>query len=205
MILFAMYYILQSFINFLYWSPSNKRSGWAIYHRNVTFGVIGLHAKLTYNLKSFRIIRLEKKKTKMDWSFNNHFTFSFIGNKVVLKQENIPVGCLLSAWKLYVILFQLPPPDFTHGQLVGPQMNKFEQVSRDHHQMLQGARSLDLILGVGWGGVGMGMGWLGPQIWCLGEKGSHLTFSGGTLPCDLPHDAFYVTYPPTPVNRQMPV
>ena len=29
--------------------------------------------------------------------------------------------------------------------------------------------------------------------------------SGGTLPCDLFHDPFNVTYPPPPVNRQIPL
>ena len=92
----------------------------------------------------------------MDRSVDNHSTSSFIDNKVVLKQESIPVGCFLPAWKLYVIQFQLPPPDFTHGQGVGLQMNKFEQVSSDHHQMLLGGRSPDLIWGLGLRGLGWG-------------------------------------------------
>ena len=41
------------------------------------------------------------------------------------KQESIPVGCVLPPWKLYVLQFQWPLP----------QMNKFEQVSSDYHQM----------------------------------------------------------------------
>ena len=52
-----------------------------------------------------------------------------------------------------------------HPWEVGPQMNKFEQVSSDHHQM-----SL------------------------LGDKSPGVN-GGVPLPCDLSHDAFDVTYP----------
>ena len=48
---------------------------------------------------------------------------------------------------------------------VGLQMNKLEQVSSDHHQMSLAGVVLGLMLG------------------------------GGTLPCDLFHDAFDVIYP----------
>ena len=67
-----------------------------------------------------------------------------------------------------------------HSLGVGPQMNKFEQISSDHHQM-----SL----------VGIGL-----QVSCPG------TGEGDTLPCNLSYDAFDVTYPPSPQNdRQKPV
>ena len=42
---------------------------------------------------------------------------------ILNKQESIPVGSVPPAW---------PPPDITLG---GTQMNKFEQVSSNHHQM----------------------------------------------------------------------
>ena len=50
------------------------------------------------------------------------------------KQENTPAGCILPIRKLYMLQFQLPPPDVTG--VLGPQMNKFEQVSSDYHKML---------------------------------------------------------------------
>ena len=51
-----------------------------------------------------------------------------------------------------------------HSGGVGHQMNMFKQVSSDHHQM-----SLEVV---------------GPQVCCL----------GGTLSCDLSHNAFGVTW-----------
>ena len=52
----------------------------------------------------------------------------------VPKQENIPEVCFLPAWKPYKLQFQWPPPDVTpRGR--GAQMNNFEQVSSDDHQM----------------------------------------------------------------------
>ena len=63
--------------------------------------------------------------------------------KVTMKmiwQESIPVGCILPAWKLYVLQFQWPPPDVVPGVGGGqdPQVIKVEQVFSDHHQMLLG-------------------------------------------------------------------
>ena len=67
-----------------------------------------------------------------------------------------------------------------HTLGVGPQMNKFEQISSDHHQM-----SL----------VGKGL-----QVSCPG------TGEGDTLPGNLSYDAFDVTYPLPPQNdREKPV
>ena len=46
------------------------------------------------------------------------------------KQDKIIIGCVLPASYPYV--FQWPPLDVSGG---GPQVNKFEQVSSDDHQM----------------------------------------------------------------------
>ena len=51
------------------------------------------------------------------------------------KQGSIPVGCVPPACQLYV--FQLPSLEFSTTRVrVGPQVNKFEQVPSDDHQML---------------------------------------------------------------------
>ena len=76
---------------------------------------------------------------------------------------------------------QWPPQDAAPGRAGVPDLNKFENVSSDHHQ-----RSL---------------GWGSPGLMCRGIP--HLTCSGDTLPCDLSDDAFDVTYPL--VNSQTPV
>ena len=49
------------------------------------------------------------------------------------KQDRIPVGCIPPAWKPYAFQFQLPSLDVTRGvgDRMGPQMNKFQQVSSD--------------------------------------------------------------------------
>ena len=49
----------------------------------------------------------------------------------IFKQESIPVGFVPPTCQLYV--FQWLPLDVSMG--VCPQMNKFEQVSSDDHQM----------------------------------------------------------------------
>ena len=57
---------------------------------------------------------------------------TFCNNYVhILKQESIPVGCVPSVGKLYML--QWPPPDVILRR--GPQVNKFEQVSSCGHQM----------------------------------------------------------------------
>ena len=64
-----------------------------------------------------------------------------------MQQDIIPVGCIMPIWKLYMLQFQLPPLGIWAGK-VGPQMNKFEQVSSGHHQMsLVGGRSSGLMSG----------------------------------------------------------
>ena len=63
------------------------------------------------------------------------------------------------------------------GGGVSSQMNKFEQVSNDHHQMSLAGE------GIGPQGWCLGDG-VSPQVWCAGG-------GGGTIPCDL----FHVTYP----------
>ena len=47
-----------------------------------------------------------------------------------LEQESIPVGCVLPACPPYV----LQPPGVSTGRGC-PQVNKFEQISRDAHEM----------------------------------------------------------------------
>ena len=84
------------------------------------------------------------------------------------EQESIPVGCIPPPLKLCMLQFQWPPPDVTPGD---PQMNKFDQVSSDHHQMSLAGGSLGLI-------------------------SPYLTIWGGSLPSDLSHDAFDVNPPP---------
>ena len=83
----------------------------------------------------------------------------------IFKQESIPVGCVPPTRQFYV--FQWLPLDVSMG--VCPQMNKFEQVSSDDHQMSVA------------GGVSQVPG---PEQW-------------GTLPCDLFHDACDVPIPRT--------
>ena len=39
------------------------------------------------------------------------------------------MGCTPLTWKLYALQFQLPSRDVALGEEVGPQMNKFEQMS----------------------------------------------------------------------------
>ena len=72
---------------------------------------------------------------------------------------------------------------------VGSQMNKFERVSSDHHQMSRAGGRPPGLMSRGGGGslelMSVGEGVLG-----LISRG------GGYLPCDLwSHDAFDVTYP----------
>ena len=73
-------------------------------------------------------------------------------------------------------------------------MNKFEHVFNDHHQM-----------SLAWGGgfpnehVWKSLQWSsqdgGSQFWWIGLRSD---VHGGTLPCDLSHDGFDVTYPLLP-------
>ena len=94
------------------------------------------------------------------------------------KQENIPVGYIQPTWKPHILQFQLPPPNVTPED---PQINKFEQVSSDHHKTSLVGGSPGLMLG----------------------GGTHLTFPGdgwSAKPCDLYHDEFNVTYPPPPMT-----
>ena len=51
-----------------------------------------------------------------------------------VKQESIPVGCVPTACKPYML--QWPQPDVAPGR--GPQVNKFEQISSVGHQMSVG-------------------------------------------------------------------
>ena len=44
----------------------------------------------------------------------------------IMDEHDIPVGCILPTWK--------PLETALRGR-IGPQMNKFEQVSSDHHEM----------------------------------------------------------------------
>ena len=61
-----------------------------------------------------------------------------------------------------------------HSQGGGPQMNKYVQASSDHHKMSLAG---------------------GPQVW-WGREVAYLTFlRGGTLLCDLSHNAFDVVQP----------
>ena len=57
---------------------------------------------------------------------------AFPVHKYYSKQESIPVGCVPPTWKPYMLQVQWPPPDVVLGG-GGPGMNKFEQVSSDHH------------------------------------------------------------------------
>ena len=95
---------------------------------------------------------------------------TFIWSKGLDKQESIPVGSVPTACQAYV--FWLPPLDVSTGEgWLGPQVNKFEQVSSDDHQMSVAGRD--------------------PQIGCLGwGEGSPSLMSGGRgyLPCDLSTD-----------------
>ena len=53
-----------------------------------------------------------------------------------MKQDGIPIGCVPPACQPYV--FQCPPLDISTpggGGELGPQVNKFEQVYNDDHQM----------------------------------------------------------------------
>ena len=87
---------------------------------------------------------------------------------------------------------QWPPPE-------GPQLNKFEQVFSDHHQMSlawEGSQGLKS----GGGGTPSDLSGGGPQVWCPGGE-PYLTFVGGTLPCDLSHDVFDAAYSPTCPHR----
>ena len=68
---------------------------------------------------------------------------------------------------------------------VGPQVNKFEQVSSDDHQMSV---------------VRVGRGWVCPAEGGWGRGGGE--GEGRTPPCGLSHDACDVTYVP-PVDRMM--
>ena len=51
----------------------------------------------------------------------------------VSKQDSIPVGCAPSACQPYVFLW--PPLDVSTSRGLGPQVDKFEQVFSDDHQM----------------------------------------------------------------------
>ena len=54
------------------------------------------------------------------------------------------VGCVQAAWQ--PCMFRWPLLDVSTSQGVGPQVNKFEQVSSDDHQMSPvGGRSLGLM------------------------------------------------------------
>ena len=55
--------------------------------------------------------------------------------EIKVQQDSIPVGYIPPTCKPYLFQFQLPPPDVAPRGGGGPQMNKFEQVSSDHHQM----------------------------------------------------------------------
>ena len=68
---------------------------------------------------------------------------------------------------------QWPPSATAPGRAGVPCLNKFENVSSDHHQM--------------------SLGWGSPGLMCRGIP--HLACPGDTLPCDLSDDAFDVTYP----------
>ena len=92
-------------------------------------------------------------------------------NFIFGKQVSIPVECILPTWNRMCFSFS-----YHHQMLleeigvgVGPEMNKFEQVSSDHNQMsLAGGRSSGL----------------------MSMEGK------GYLACHLSHDKFDVTYYP---------
>ena len=66
------------------------------------------------------------------------------------KQESITVGCVSSTWKPYMFQLQWPSPDVTPMVWEVPQMNKFEQVTSDLHQMsLTGGSPCLKSMGVG--------------------------------------------------------
>ena len=101
-----------------------------------------------------------------------------------LTQDSTPVGCIPPACQPYV--FQWPPLDVSTGGRgggLGPQVNKFEQVSNDDHQM-----------SVAEGRQGRCQVWcptegVGAQVWCLGEG------DGGTYHMTYP--IMYVMYIPS--------
>ena len=66
------------------------------------------------------------------FSFNIHWVRQLL-LKIYRKQDSIPLACMPHAWNRCMLQFQLTPPDV--NTVIGPQMNKFEQVSVDHHQM----------------------------------------------------------------------
>ena len=82
---------------------------------------------------------------------------------IVKPQESIQIGCVLSACKPYVL--HRPAPDV--GGAGCPQVNKFEQVSSDGHQVSLARGVLDLMSRgeEGWG-LGRGTG-LYSEVQCI--------------------------------------
>ena len=83
-----------------------------------------------------------------------------------------------------MLQFQWPPPDVTPG---GPQVNKFEQVSSEHHQMSL-ARGPQMNKFEQVSNDHHQMSQEGLLVWCQGSTLPDLQY-------DLSHDAFNVTYP----------
>ena len=77
---------------------------------------------------------------------------------------------------------------------VGTQVNKFEQVSNDGHQMSLAGVDMSRVGGYVPRGVGV----------CMGYPSKGSVKGWGPLQCDLSHNACDVTYL-LPVDRQMPV
>ena len=127
-----------------------------------------------------------------------HFTLVLL-QSVVLKLTNVFIftdktafqyGCVSSA------SVTATRCQYQWGE--GPQMNKFEQVSSDHHQMS--------VAGAGAGPQVWCLREAGPQVWCPG-RGGGVRYSGliwgegDTLPCDLSLDACNVPTPPSSLWR----
>ena len=93
--------------------------------------------------------------------------------EIKVQQDSIPVGCIPPTCKPYLLQFQLPPPDVAPRGGGGPQMNKFEQVSSDHHQMSLGRGRSPGLMSRGRGGL---RGGRSPGL-ISGEEGTyHVTY-----------------------------
>ena len=86
----------------------------------------------------------------------------------IILQESIPIGCVLPAWRLYV-LHQWPPPNFTHKFVPKwTRLNRSQWLPQDVTTNGQG------VPGLMSQGVPSSDAWEEPrhgwsQIWCLGE------------------------------------
>ena len=124
--------------------------------------------------------RKAQKITKVFWGMPQVFLCILTSTKEFDKQECLSIGCVLPAHQLP----ELQPPDVSIAG-GGTQVNKFEQVSSDGHQMTLAVKS---------GGVRT-------------AGGSHVMSDGLILgagkPCTVSSNAFWVLMTWwTPVNRQ---